>query len=196
MLMKILLIWAVITGATYLVSAIASEVKQWATRRALRHVSPKEIAQIIRENEGKITAQELHQRTAIPYWVAQLVLTELTEQKLLDEKYEKNRFGRRVKHFELSVFPTEQNLRFQLQGMTSTTHLKAKDPLSDADVIRHAVEAGGNITPTRLCLKSNVTIEEAGKKLDQLHTKGVFDIQTSDEGGFFYSLNDKSLVHG
>ncbi len=194
MLMKILLIWAVITGATYLVSAIASEVKQWATRRALRHVSPKEIAQLIKENEGKITAQELHQRTAIPYWVAQLVLTELTEQKLLEEKYEKNRFGRRVKQFALSVFPTEQNLRFQLQGLSSTTQLKANDPLSDADVIRHAVDAKGDITATRLCLKASVTIEEAAKKLDQLHTKGVFDIQTSDEGGFFYSLNDKSLL--
>ncbi|WP_338762662.1 hypothetical protein WAF17_18050 [Bernardetia sp. ABR2-2B] len=192
--MKILLIWAVITGATYLVSAIASEVKQWATRRALRHVSPKEIAQLIKDNEGKITAQELHQRTAIPYWVAQLVLTELTEQKLLEEKYEKNRFGRRVKQFELSVFPTEQNLRFQLQGIASTTPLKAKEELLDADVIRHAVDAHGSITATRLCLKTNVTIEEAAKKLDQLHTKGVFDIQTSDEGGLFYALNDKSLL--
>lgn len=194
MFMKILLIWAVITGATYLVSAIASEVKQWATRRALRHVTPKEIAQLIKENEGKITAQELHQRTAIPYWVAQLVLTELTEQKLLEEKYEKNRFGRRIKQFALSVFPTEQNLRFQLQGLSSTTQLKAKDTLSDADVIRHAVEANGDITATRLCLKTNVTIEEATKKLDQLHTKGVFDIQTSEEGGFFYTLNDRSLL--
>lgn len=194
MLMQILLIWAVITGGVYLVSAIASEVKQWATRRALRHVSPKEIAQIIRENEGKITAQELHQRTAIPYWVAQLVLTELTEQKLLEETYEKNKFGRRIKQFTLSVFPTEQNLRFQLQGATSKTQLKAKDPLSDADVIRHAVEANGDITATRLCLKASVTIEEATKKLDQLHTKGVFDIQTSEEGGFFYTLNDKSLL--
>ncbi len=194
--MKILLIWAVITGATYLVSAIASEVKQWATRRALRHVSPKEIAQLIKENEGKITAQELHQRTAIPYWVAQLVLTELTEQKLLEEKYEKNRFGRRVKQFALSVFPTEQNLRFQLQGLASSsaTQLKQKDPLSDSDVIGYAVDANGDITATRLCLKANVTIEEAVKKLDQLHTKGVFDIQTSDEGGFFYTLNDKSLL--
>lgn len=194
MLMKILLIWAVITGATYLVSAIASEVKQWATRRALRHVSPKEIAQLIKENEGKITAQELHQRTAIPYWVAQLVLTELTEQKLLEEKHEKNRFGKRVKQFALSVFPTEQNLRFQLQGLSSSSQLKAKEPLSDSNVIRHAVEANGDITATRLCLKANVTIEEAAKKLDQLHTKGVFDIQTSDEGGFFYMLNDKSLL--
>ncbi|WP_041264050.1 hypothetical protein [Bernardetia litoralis] len=192
--MKILLIWAVITGATYLVSAIASEVKQWATRRALRHVSPKEIAQIIKENDGKITAQELHQQTAIPYWVAQLVLTELTEQKLLEEKHEKNRFGRRIKQFALSTFPTEQNFRFQLQGLGTTTQLKAKDPLSDADVISHAVDAHGNITAARLCLKTNVTIEEAAKKLDELHTKGVFDIQTSDEGGFFYALNDKSLL--
>ncbi len=194
MLMKILLIWAVITGATYLVSAIASEVKQWATRRALRHVSPKEIAQLIKENQGKITAQELHQRTAIPYWVAQLVLTELTEQELLEEKHEKNSFGRRIKQFTLSSFPLQQNLRFQLQGLTSTTQLKEKQLLSDADVIRHAVDANGDITTTRLCLKANVTIEEAAKKLDQLHTKGVFDIQTSDEGGFFYTLNDKSLI--
>jgi predicted transcriptional regulator len=92
------------------------------------------------------------------------------------------------------VFPTEQNLRFQLQGIGSATKLKAKESLSDAEVIRHAVEANGDITATRLCLKANVTIEEATKKLDQLHTKGVFDIQTSDEGGFFYALNDKSLL--
>lgn len=67
--------------------------------------------------------------------------------------------------------------------------------IPDADVIQLAIEHDGRLTPTLLCLKSKISIEEAKCKLEQLYEQGAF-VMDVDETNYVmeYQLRDKSLL--
>lgn len=67
--------------------------------------------------------------------------------------------------------------------------------IPDADVIQLAIEHDGRLTPTLLCLKRKISIEEAKKKLETLYEQGTFVIDV-DESNYVmgYQLRDKSLL--
>ncbi|MGH1337803.1 MAG: hypothetical protein ACRBFS_16905 [Aureispira sp.] len=67
--------------------------------------------------------------------------------------------------------------------------------IPDADVIQLAIEHDGRLTPTLLCLKSKISIEEAKQKLEELYEQGTF-VMDVDESNYVmeYQLRDKSLL--
>lgn len=67
--------------------------------------------------------------------------------------------------------------------------------IPDADVIQLAIEHDGRLTPTLLCLKSKISIEEAKQKLEALYEQGTFVVDV-DESNYVmgYQLRDKSLL--
>jgi ribosomal protein S25 len=66
--------------------------------------------------------------------------------------------------------------------------------IPDADVISLAVEYKGRLTPTLLCLKMKIPIQEAKIKLEELYEQDVFLMQVDDENALLeYQLRDKSL---
>lgn len=74
-------------------------------------------------------------------------------------------------------------------------NIEERIKIPDADVIRLAIEHDGRLTPTLLCLKSKVSIEEAKYKLEQLYEQGTF-VMDVDESNYVmqYQLRDKSLL--
>ena len=67
--------------------------------------------------------------------------------------------------------------------------------IPDSDVIQLAIEHDGRLTPTLLCLKSKISIEEAKYKLEQLYEQGTF-VMDIDESNYVmqYQLRDQSLL--
>ncbi len=73
--------------------------------------------------------------------------------------------------------------------------LSGKVQLTDDKIIAMAAQNAGSLTPAALCMKAQIPIDEAKKKLDHLQIKGVFEIDVDMHGNFVYHLTDRSL-HG
>lgn len=80
----------------------------------------------------------------------------------------------------------------QPNAYTSTSNKN----INDSDVIKLAANAGGKLTAAYLCMKSGVSIDRAKDLLEDLQTKGVFDIQVTDNGAIVYELIDLDLLKG
>ncbi len=71
--------------------------------------------------------------------------------------------------------------------------VKLKIP--DADILRLAIEHKGRLTVTLVCLKLNISIEEAQIKLDDLYEQGAFIIDVNQQDALVeYYLRDKNLL--
>lgn len=66
----------------------------------------------------------------------------------------------------------------------------------DKTVIALAIAQGGKITPTEIALQSDCSIEEARVELDLLYTKGLFDLQLSEEGVTVYRYKEMLTIEG
>ncbi len=103
------------------------------------------------------------------------------------------------RHLHPSAELAENNIKEALQGIRDraipkwTTTERIKIP--DADVIQLAIEHDGRLTPTLLCLKRKISIEEAKQRLEELYEQGTF-VMDVDETNFVmqYQLRDKSLL--
>ncbi len=65
---------------------------------------------------------------------------------------------------------------------------------SDAEVIELAMQGKGKITLAILCLKKDISVEEADKILNNLYKKGIFDLKVSEYGTIEYHLTDENLL--
>lgn len=65
---------------------------------------------------------------------------------------------------------------------------------SDKDIIDVAVASQGRATPTTLCAKLDISIDEASTKLEELHTKGIFELENTESGHLVYKLVDLDLL--
>lgn len=76
-----------------------------------------------------------------------------------------------------------------------TVNTVGKIKIPDADVLRLAVEHQGKLTPAMLCMKMQIPINDAQKKLDDLYEQGAFIIDVgADNSVVEYHLRDKNLL--
>lgn len=67
--------------------------------------------------------------------------------------------------------------------------------IPDADVIQLAIDHKGKLTPTLLCLKKKISIDEAKQKLEELYEQGAFVMDVDEENYVMeYRLRDQSLL--
>jgi len=72
---------------------------------------------------------------------------------------------------------------------------QGKLKIPDADVLSLAIENKGRLTVTFLCLKLNISMNEAKIKLEELYDQGVFIMDVDEGNGVLeYQLRDKSLL--
>jgi predicted transcriptional regulator len=81
----------------------------------------------------------------------------------------------------------------ELQKIQIPTEERIKIP--DADIIQLAIDHDGKLTPTLLCLKKKISIDEAKQKLEELYEQGAF-VMDVDEKNYVmeYRLRDRSLL--
>jgi len=73
------------------------------------------------------------------------------------------------------------------------TQEKIKIP--DADVLQLAIEYDGRLTPTLVCIKLKVSMDDAKLKLEHLHEQGVFEIAIDEQNALLeYQIRDRTLL--
>lgn len=81
----------------------------------------------------------------------------------------------------------------ELQKIQIPSEGRIKIP--DADVIQLAIDHEGKLTPTLLCLKKKISIDEAKQKLEELYEQGAFVMDVDEENYVMeYRLRDRSLL--
>lgn len=166
-------------------SSIRNKIRKH--RETMKSVSPNEIIAIALENGGKITAGALSARTVLSVQQAGMKLYTLNSQGVFRTKYD---YKDNANVFILKKPELYKNLNLQTPKRTIITPSTEKKTLTDASVIHTALKAKGRITPGVLCLKADISIDEAKKKLQELQHKGVFDIEATANGALVYVLND------
>lgn len=70
-----------------------------------------------------------------------------------------------------------------------------KIKIPDADVLQLAIEHDGRLTPTLVCIKLQVSMDEAKLKLESLHEQGVFEMGIDEQNALLeYKIRDRSLL--
>jgi len=70
-----------------------------------------------------------------------------------------------------------------------------KIKIPDAEVLKLAIENNGRLTPTLLCVKLKISMDEAKMKLEDLYDQDVFLMQVNEENALLeYELRDKNLL--
>ena len=66
--------------------------------------------------------------------------------------------------------------------------------LDDASLLKLAIEHGGKLTVSQLCLKTKSSLDEAQDRLDELYDKGVFFLDIDEQKGkISYVLREQDL---
>jgi len=70
-----------------------------------------------------------------------------------------------------------------------------KIKIPDATVLQLAIEHDGRLTPTLVCIKLQVSMDEAKLKLENLHEQGVFEMAIDEQNTLLeYQIRDRTLL--
>lgn len=70
-----------------------------------------------------------------------------------------------------------------------------KIKIPDAEVLQLAIDHDGRLTPTLLCIKLKISMDEAKRKLENLHEQGVFKMAIDEKNALLeYQIRDRSLL--
>lgn len=73
--------------------------------------------------------------------------------------------------------------------------VQEKIKIPDADVLQLAIEYDGRLTPTLVCIKLQVSMDEAKMKLENLYEQGVFEMAIDEQNALLeYQIRDRSLL--
>lgn len=150
-------------------------------------ISNGDVVRIAQENNGKLTPQLLSERTDLSRNEASRKLYLMLSEGVFRYEYDDN---------YLPVFALSNVVKRALESPNENdipfAYLAPR--VTDSEVITIAVESQGRISPTSLCVKANISIDEAKTLLERLQMKGVFDVEIKDNGSILYILNDFDLL--
>lgn len=178
---------AVIIGLGLTGSIVFFAIKSYMekTKRISSKVSDKEVIEIARQNSGEVSAVLLCEKTDLSLDEAQTKINALLMSGIIHQKWDWNDWsGTKYKYILKDAHKNFEGI----EGKKSRT-------ISDADVISAVVQAKGKITPTALCLKLDISVDEAKRRLEDLRKKEIFEIDVTEAGSLTYSLIDKDLLN-
>lgn len=198
------LILSIVTGISITGSIVGYVVwNEYDKRKKINaKVSDQTVIEIAQGNQGKIDVSLLCQQTGITAKEAKIKLKYLAENKVLTRDWRNFLMGS-----ENYILPTHQTDFFgkfinakggimtRLEAVFNThtessTALPASTPNKDAQIISLALENQGVTTASAVCVKLNISIEEAQKRLENLRQKQIFLTEVGQNGGLLYRLLD------
>jgi hypothetical protein len=177
-------------------------------------ISDKEVIQIAREYGDKIDVAMLCERTELTAKEAKIKLKYLSEIGMLSIDWQSIFSGSplyRLKGTKNKIFPnitktiseatksgkSWRQILPEIADSIFNSKSETNTPISspnylnkDAQIISLALENKGIVSASMVCIKLNMGIDEAQKKLEELRQKQVFITEISDNGGLLYRLLD------
>jgi hypothetical protein len=163
-----------------------------------KKISDREIIELAKQNNGILTPAILCEHTNLSLSEAKTKLENLAMNGTIGRKYDWSDWS--GNKYTLAGYETQANLTSFLNSFftppkpLTTPLLNKKEPLTDAMVIKYALETQGKISVPALCLKANCSVDEAKVKLEELQKKEIFDLRVSDNGTYIYELTDMNLL--
>ncbi|GAA4842079.1 hypothetical protein [Algivirga pacifica] len=153
---------------------------------ALRKISNTEVIELIRKHRGQIGMEEFVRATGLSKEDAKYKLSSMLTQRILTIEYNER--------FE-TVYALSDIVKSTLYDVNSSyeAYKKTLKHITDAEIIRIALENKGRISPSVLCVKGKVSFDSAKDRLEELHEKGVMYMDVSDKGSIYYTLVDMDL---
>jgi hypothetical protein len=157
-------------------------------------ISDKEIVELAKQNNGILTPAILCEHTKLSLNEAKTKLYNLSLNGIITQKYDWNDWS--GNKYVLAGYESQNNFfgLFEVAKPKPTPLLNKKEALSDALVIKYALEMKGKLSAPALCVKANCSIDEAKAKLDELQRKEVFELRVADNGTYVYELTDLYLL--
>lgn len=91
----------------------------------------------------------------------------------------------------VSIFIVNQLMRYFNQKQLEKVWTDDEPvEVQEKKVIQLAADTGGKITLPDVCLKTNLSVDQAQETLKSLIAKQVFNIQLTDSGSKIYALSD------
>lgn len=148
--------------------------------------SPKELLEAFRplHSGREINVAELVWVFDLELYEARKLLREWVKADYLKSYYDG--------HFQRYYSFKEQELKgnFKLAKEVEAERIE----LDDASLLKLAVEHGGKLTTSQLCLTTKISLDEAQDRLDELYDKGVFFLDIDEQKGrISYVLREQDL---
>lgn len=165
-------------------------------------VSDQAVIEIAQGNQGKVDVSLLCQQTGLTAKEAKMKLKYLAKSKVLARDWKGFLTGS-----ETYILPTHQydffgkfisakggimtRLEAVFNGNTENPiALPATTTNKDAKIISLALDNQGITTASAVCVKLNISIEEAQKRLEDLRQRQIFMTEVGQNGGLLYRLLD------
>lgn len=163
-------------------------------RKAVEDITEDDILDLAADCMGFISPAAVCLAFDLTYKEAKKVIKKMRKLGVIDSQYNNylEREYRIAKH--LQRLPKSE--RKQIRSGEAHMPAEFKKNISDADIIRAAVNRGGILTPTALCLDRDIPYDTAEELMNELQLKGVFELIVNEHSGALeYHLNDKSLIN-
>lgn len=164
---------------------------------SIQGLSDQEIITIVERyvEDYQVTLAELVIIFGISIYDAKILLKRLRKAGLLTRLFSSKGFIYAIKNPILNKQPkvklpvADTNEKINL----NTLHPRIKIP--DATMIDLAIQYKGQLTPALVCIKLNISLQEAKQKLEELHQEGVFVLDIDNQNSLItYQLRDKNLL--
>lgn len=158
-------------------------------RKVAKSFPDEEVIRLALENQGRITIQLLSFRTKLTVAQARWKLYGMNARGIFKTDYD-------YKDYTTLYVLKNQDMYQKFIGdapapPVSQNSSRSQSPgITDSEIITLAVKMKGKLTAAALCLKNNVSLEEAKARLEEMQRKDVFDIQLNEKGAIIYVLND------
>ncbi len=167
----------------------ASGLGYWAYNQyhiGVQSLSNRNVLELASEKDNQLTIEDLCDAFQITRGEARIKLYTMLAQGAFEYSYDNVTLQ--------EIFILSRSVRSRVKRDTMPHNPRKKLRLSDGEIISIAVRSKGKITATALCLKGEISIDEAKNRLNELHEKGVFEIKVTDNGTITYHINDVDLL--
>ncbi|WP_052599076.1 hypothetical protein [Aureispira sp. CCB-QB1] len=147
-------------------------------------------------NDYQITIAELVVIFGINVLDAKALLRRLTKAKKVNVLY--NQSFQQIYVINQSLHtaaPVLRKLPAKKDKLSLELSQQQKIKIPDAAMLKLAIEHDGRLTPTLVCVKLQVSMDEAKLKLENLHEQGVFEVAIDEQNAMIeYQIRDRSLL--
>jgi hypothetical protein len=158
-------------------------------------VTDQQIIELARRNAGEINAVMLAEQTGLSLQEAKAKINQLWTNGILKQKWDwsdwQNVHAKYYLHDAQKGYENMPNLNYLPQQKPNNL---AYSKITDSEVINLALQNKGILSASLVCVKLNISIDEAKQKLEELRQKEVFISEVTENGALIYRLIDSDFI--